>query len=107
MKKIALGFLASIFLSSAFADIPYCSGTDVTGSKHQALQYVIKSFAAQYKCDIGSNCILNFDHVKYSIAWSKNCLDSQRKGNDPKGSTFICKSGTCTPLGFSQPSADY
>jgi hypothetical protein len=105
-KKLFLG-LVSIFASSAYADIPYCPGTEVAGSKHNALQYVVDTFAGEHNCVIGSNCILNFDGVKYSIAWSEDCSGSADRGNDPKGSTFICKDGKCYPYGFVSPSADY
>ena len=105
-KNILLG-LATIFASSAYADIPYCPGTEVHGSKNNALQYVVETFASQNNCIIGSNCLLNFDGVKYSIAWAVDCPGSAQRGNDPKGSTFICTHGTCFPYGFSSPNADY
>lgn len=105
-KKLLLG-LAGIFASSAYADIPYCPGTEVNGGKNHALQYVVETFAAENNCIIGSNCILNFDEVKYSIAWSEDCAGSAQRGNDPKGSTFICKDGMCYPYGFSSPFAQY
>lgn len=99
--------LAGVFASSAYAEIPYCPGTEVTGGKHSALQYVVETFAAENHCSIGTNCLLNFDGVKYSIAWSEDCPESAQRGNDPKGSTFICKDGLCVPYGFSSPSAQY
>lgn len=107
MIKKTLFVLAGIFASSVYADIPYCSGTSVQGSKHNALQSVVRDFAKQYNCSIGSNCILNFNTVKYSIAWAKDCPDSARHGNDRKGSTFVCDAGVCQPLGFDFPSANY
>ncbi|MBI2784799.1 MAG: hypothetical protein HYX60_00195 [Legionella longbeachae] len=100
MKKLILVCLASFVASSTYASIPYCSGTDVKGSKHDALQSVIKTFAIQNNCNIGTNCILNFDDVKYSIAWDTYCVGA-------KGATFVCKNGKCNPFGFSQPSANY
>lgn len=107
MKKLISLFLAGFVVANAYASIPYCPGTDVKGSKHDALQYVITTFANQNNCFIGSNCILNFDGVKYSIAWAQDCVASKNKGNDPKGSTFICTNGKCTPFGFSEPHANY
>lgn len=107
MKKIISLFLIGFFTSSANASIPYCSGTQVTGDKSRALQNVISTFALENKCIIGTNCILNFNSIKYSIAWSQDCIDSAKKGNDPKGSTFVCSEGTCNPLGFRNPKDNY
>ena len=100
-------FLTSIFASSVYADIPYCSGTQVQGSKHQALQKVVKAFARENHCVIDKNCLLNFDDVKYAIVWAKGCPDSAQRGNDPSGSTFTCYQGVCTPFGFLLPEAFY
>ncbi len=107
MKKLITLFLAGFVASSAYASIPYCSGTTVKGSKHDALQYVIATFASQNNCVIGTNCILNFDGIKYSVAWAKDCVASKKKGNDAKGSTFVCSAGNCSPFGFSEPHANY
>ncbi len=107
MKKMSLWLLTSVLATSAYADIPYCSGTSVTGAQSDALQYVVQQFADENHCDIGTNCILNFDDVKYSIAWSGNCAESASKNNDPRGSTFVCANGVCYPLGFSEPNAAY
>lgn len=107
MKKIIPLLLIGVFSSSVNASIPYCAGTQVEGSKHQALQYVINTFALENHCIIGNNCILNFDSIKYSIAWAKDCKESANKGNDAKGSTFICSEGKCYPLGFHSPNASY
>jgi hypothetical protein len=107
MRKKILLVLATVFTSSVFAEIPYCPGTEVNGGKHNALQYVVDTFANENNCVIGSNCILNFDGIKYSIAWAVDCPGSAQRGNDPKGSTFICMEGQCYPYGFSLPSAEY
>ena len=107
MKKSIPLLLIGVFTSSVNASIPYCSGTQVEASKDQALQYVINTFALENHCTIGTNCILNFDSIKYSIAWAKDCMDSSKKGNDPKGSTFVCSYGECHPLGFHSPKAPY
>lgn len=108
MKKIGLAILASSLISSVYADIPYCNGTKpMTGNKNQALQYVVQTFANENHCEIGTNCLINFHKYKYAIAWSKECPDSAAIGNDPQGSTFICKKGECVPYGFSYPSATY
>ena len=107
MKKTISLLLMGLFSSAVNADIPYCSGTQVDGSKHQALQYVVSTFAIENHCLIRGNCILNFDSVKYSIAWAADCADSAKKGNDPKGSTFVCSQGQCQPLGFFTPQASY
>ena len=108
MKKIGLAILASSIISTAFADIPNCDGTkNATGSKNQALQYVVKAFANENHCEIGANCLINFHKYKYAIAWAKDCPDSAARANDPKGSTFICKHKVCTPFGFDYPSATY
>lgn len=107
MKKIIPLLLIGLFTASANATIPYCTGTHVEGSKHDALQYVVKTFASENNCVVGTNCILNFDSVKYSIAWDKDCSDSANKGNNPKGSTFVCSNGECHPLGFQSPNASY
>jgi hypothetical protein len=98
---------AALLSANVHAAIPYCSGTEVTGSKHIALQHVINTFANENNCSIGDNCILNFNQVKYSIAWSKECMDSANKGNSPYGSTFVCEHGACLPLGFHSPLAEY
>lgn len=107
MKKIIPLLLIGVFASTANASIPYCAGTQVEGSKHQALQYVVNTFTLENHCTIGNNCILNFDSNKYSIAWAKDCIGSANKGNDPKGSTFVCSNGECHPLGFHSPNAPY
>jgi hypothetical protein len=103
--KAATFTLFSFLAASAYASIPYCPGTTVTGSKHQALQYVVNKFAETYGCEIGSNCLLNFDGFKYSIAWDNHCAAS--RSNDPRGATFACQNGTCTPYGYGNPSASY
>jgi hypothetical protein len=106
--KLIITCISSLLALNAFADdIPYCKGTSVMGSKHTALQTVVKSFAAENKCKIGKNCLLNFDTVKYSIAWSEPCVASEARLNDAKGSTFLCDQGKCVPYGFSNPSANY
>jgi hypothetical protein len=107
MNKLLTLIIVGALTSSVYANIPYCPGTDVKGSKHDALQYVVKTFADQNDCKIGNNCLLNFDTVKYSIAWSEPCPKSAAKLNDPNGSTFVCKQGLCVPYGFSYPSAKY
>lgn len=107
MKKILTLIASSVFASTLYAEIPYCSGTSLTGAKSDALQLVVAQFASENKCIIGDNCILNFDKIKYSIAWAQDCEDSAQKGNDAKGSTFVCASGVCHPLGFYSPHAAY
>lgn len=107
MKKIILIFLIGIFTSMSYANIPYCAGTTVKGSKHKALQYVIETFAKENNCLIGENCIRRFDKIRYAIAWAEACDGSARRGNDPKGSTFVCSKGFCHPDGFYEPNATY
>jgi hypothetical protein len=106
-QKFVMISFVSVLACNAYAEIPYCPGTHLYGSKNMALQRVVKHFADQNACEIGSNCLLNFDQVKYSIAWTEPCRASAAKGNDPKGSTFICEHGMCTPYGFSSPAAGY
>jgi hypothetical protein len=107
MFKRTVFLLASIFAASVYADIPYCAGTQVQGSKHQALQNVVKEFARMNRCVIGSNCLLNYDGAKYHISWAKDCKRSAGQGNDPKGSSFICSEGVCTPYGYFLPEDFY
>lgn len=107
MFKRNVFLLVSIFSSSVYAEIPYCSGTQVQGSKHQALQTVVSTFANENHCDTGNNCLHHFDDVKYAINWADDCPQSANRGNDPRGSTFICDEGVCLPLGFSLPEAFY
>lgn len=108
MKKLGLAILLSSLISTVYADIPYCDGTkQATGNKHHALQYVVNAFANENHCEIGNGCLINFHKYKYAIAWAKDCPDSEARGNDPKGSTFICQHGQCTPFGFYSPSATY
>lgn len=59
-KMVALIFGCSVLSSAQAGDIPYCSGTKVTGSKHVALQQLVQGFASQFNCNIGRNCILNY-----------------------------------------------
>lgn len=108
MKKMIFMFAATILTSHAYAFVPYCSGEEVTGSKSQALQQVIQEFANENGCVLNqTNCIHNFDEVKYHISWGEYCDNSARRGNDPKGSTFICEDGACFPYGFYFPRANY
>ncbi|MBA2651395.1 MAG: hypothetical protein H0U73_03890 [Tatlockia sp.] len=105
---IRIVFLCSIiFAPSVFAVIPYCPGTQVNSSKHQALQKVVRDFAKENHCVIGKNCLHNFDTIKYHISWAKGCLQSAARDNDPRGSTFICSEGVCSPFGFFFPEAFY
>ncbi len=110
MKKrfsfLSLGFLFASHFALA-ADIPYCPGTQVEGSKHEALQYVVKTYAHHHLCRTSTSCLLNYDTVKYAITWDKPCPGSAIIGNSPNGSTFICNNGMCNPLGMSMPSAAY
>ena len=108
MKKLGLAILATSLISPVYAAIPYCDGTKpVTGKKHHALQYVVKTFANQYHCEIDTSCLINFELYKYAIAWAKDCPESGALNNDPKGSTFICLHGECAPYGFDYPNATY
>jgi hypothetical protein len=105
MKKIiALVFGSLIFSSAQAADIPYCSGTKVTGSKHVALQQLVQGFASQFNCKVGRNCILNFNKVDYHIAWVGWCLNPV---SEPQGTTFVCYKGKCTPTGTDHPATYY
>ena len=106
-KKLTLFGSLCLLVSNVHADIPYCNGTQVTGSKHIALQAVVQTFAIENNCKIGNNCLHNFDKIKYSIAWSEPCWDSAARGNDEKGSTFLCTRGYCTPYGFFSPYTAY
>ena len=107
MKKLLI-VLACSFLTNVYAaEIPYCSGSDAKGGKGDALQRVVHQFANKHNCDIGTNCLLNFNKVNYSIAWAKDCPDSAKKGNSAQGSTFTCEMGVCTPLGFKFPRETY
>lgn len=105
MKKIfALLFGSLLFSSAQAADIPYCKGTKVTGSKHVALQQLIQEWINQFHCKVGNNCILNFNKVDYHIAWVGWCSNPV---SDPRGTTFICDKGKCTPAGTDRPVTYY
>jgi hypothetical protein len=107
MKKLIMAFITSASISTAFACVPYCDGTTVEGNKDLALQHVVTAFAKENNCDLGTNCLMNFNTDSYSIAWAEACDGSAHKGNDPLGSTFICEHHTCRPLGFFWPIAVY
>jgi predicted TIM-barrel enzyme len=101
MKKGLMFLLPALLISSAYADIPYCVETQPPSpSKNAALQYVVKEFANMFGCEVGSNCLQNFQMSKYSVAWAGRCAAG-------KGSTFICDNGSCYPYGFSYPRASY
>lgn len=105
MRKIFALIFGCLVLSSAQAgDIPYCSGTKVTGSKHVALQQLVQGFASQFDCNIGRNCILNYNKVYYHIAWARWCPNPV---SEPTGTTFMCYEGKCTPTGSNHPVTYY
>lgn len=103
-KMLALVFGCFVVSSAQAADIPYCSGTKVTGSKHVALQQLVHQFAGTFDCKIGRNCILNFNKIYYHIAWDKWCPNPV---SEPQGTTFVCTKGKCTPTGTDRPATYY
>src|SRR5690349_17160260 len=101
MKKSLFIIISSLVVSSANAAVPYCAETTPPPPlEDHALQTVVAEYAQQHGCEVGNNCLLNFDQFKYSVAWKRSCAAGS-------GSTFICQNHVCHPYGFSDPRARY